>query len=194
MTTETRAARPARRVGPLIVFAIVTLGLVGTLALFASVLLQRRAPPLAAPSAPDLTLRTFDGETYTLAGLQGKPIILNFWASWCIPCRAEAPRLQKVWQQYRDRGLVVLGVDYSDNDADARKFIGEFQQTYPNGPDLGGRIARAYGISGVSETYFIDRRGQLLQGTDPGGRVKANWIGPVPEEVLTARAQELLQP
>jgi cytochrome c biogenesis protein CcmG/thiol:disulfide interchange protein DsbE len=83
-------------------------------------------------------------------------------------------------------------VDYVDTEADAKAFIAEYQQTYPNGPDLGTRISQAFRISGVPETYFIDREGKLLQGIDEQGRVKGNHIGPLPEEILIARIEELL--
>ena len=101
--------------------------------------------------------------------------------------------MQEVWETYRDQGLLVLGVDYVDTDADAKKFLEEFKQTYPTGPDLGTRISQAYHISGVPETYFIGRDGRLLQGIDEDGKLKGNWIGPVPEDVLKARVQELLR-
>jgi len=186
-------ARPARRIGPVIVFGIVGLVIVAMLGVLALAVRQHSAPPLASGSAPDFTLTTFDGETYKLSELKGKPVVINFWASWCIPCRDEAPGLQRAWENYRDRGLIVLGVDYVDTEADAKKFIAEFKETYPNGPDLGTRISQSYHITGVPETYFIDKDGKLLQGIDEQGRVKGNWIGPLPEDVLIARVEELLK-
>ncbi len=182
-----------RRTGPLVVFGLIALVIVGLLVLLALAVRLRGSPPLASGTAPDFTLTTFEGETYTLSQLKGKPVVINFWASWCIPCRDEAPVLQRAWENYRERGLVILGVDYVDTEADAKKFIAEFGQTYPNGPDIGTRISQAYRISGVPETYFIDREGRLLQGIDEAGRVKGNWIGPLPEDVLIARIEELLR-
>lgn len=193
MTEAKASALPTRRIGPLIVFGIIGLVLVGMLVLLALAVRQHSAPPLASGNAPEFTLTSFDGQTYTLANLQGKVVVINFWASWCVPCRDEAPGLQQTWQAYNNRGLVVLGVDYVDTDADAKKFIEQFGETYPNGPDLGTRISQAYHITGVPETYFIGRDGKLLQGIDEQGRVKGNWIGPVPQDVLTQRVEELLK-
>jgi cytochrome c biogenesis protein CcmG/thiol:disulfide interchange protein DsbE len=153
---------------------------------------QRSAPPLASGLAPAFSLTTFDGQQITSADLKGKVVVVNFWASWCIPCRDEAPGLQRAWEQYRERGLVIVGVDYVDTDPEAKKFIAEFGETYPNGADLGTRISQAYHITGVPETYFISRDGRLLSGIDAQGHPNGNYIGPVPEETLNARIQQLL--
>lgn len=192
MSEQVLSAPPQRRAGAALVFGIIALVVVAFLALLAFAVRQRGAPPLASGVAPDFELTTFDGDKIVLSQLRGKAVVVNFWASWCIPCRDEAPALQRAWETYRDRGLVIIGVDYVDTDAEARKFIAEFKQTYPNGPDLGTRISQAYRISGVPETYFIDREGRLLQGIDAAGRVKANFIGPISEEVLIERIEELL--
>lgn len=191
--SETVASAPPKRRGALLIFAGILLALVALLAVLAIAVRQRGAGPLASGSAPDFTLTTFEGETYKLSELKGRPVVVNFWASWCIPCRDEAPALQRAWETYKDKGVLILGVDYVDTDADAKKFIAEFQQTYPNGPDIGTRISQAYKISGVPETYFIGKDGKLLPGIDDNGRVKGNWIGPVPENVLIARIEEMLK-
>lgn len=191
--SETVVSAPPKRRGALLIFAGILLALVALLAVLAIAVRQRGAGPLASGSAPDFTLTTFEGETYKLSELKGRPVVVNFWASWCIPCRDEAPALQRAWETYKDKGVLILGVDYVDTDADAKKFIAEFQQTYPNGPDIGTRISQAYKISGVPETYFIGKDGKLLPGIDDNGRVKGNWIGPVPENVLIARIEEMLK-
>ncbi len=190
---DTVAPAPPKRRGALVIFGIVVVVLLGLLAVLAIAVQQRGAGPLASGSAPEFTLTSFDGQTYTLAELRGRPVVLNFWASWCIPCRDEAPALQRAWEKYKDQGVLILGVDYVDTDTDAQKFIAEFQQTYPNGADLGTKISQAYKISGVPETYFIGKDGKLLPGIDENGRVKGNWIGPLPEAVLRARIEELLK-
>ncbi|OQY84534.1 MAG: hypothetical protein B6D41_15505 [Chloroflexi bacterium UTCFX4] len=190
--SEITAGAPRSRRGALLIFGAIVAILLVLLGVLAIAVRQRGAGPLASGSAPDFTLTTFDGETYTLSELRGKPVIVNFWASWCIPCRDEAPALQRAWEKYKDRDVIILGVDYVDTDADAKKFIAAFQQTYPNGPDLGTKISQSYKISGVPETYFIDKTGKLLSGIDENGRVKGNWIGPLPEETLIARIEEML--
>jgi cytochrome c biogenesis protein CcmG/thiol:disulfide interchange protein DsbE len=192
MTEATAVSPTKRRTGTLVVFGGIVLVVVALLVVLALAVRTRGSPPLSSGSAPDFSLTSFDGETYRLADLKGKAVVINFWASWCIPCRDEAPALERAWQTYRDRGLVVLGVDYVDTEPEAKAFIAEFAQTYPNGPDLGTRISQAYDITGVPETYFIDKQGNLLQGTDANGRLKAHYIGPLPEDLLIARIEEML--
>lgn len=183
--------RGGRRLAPL-VFGVILIAVVGLIFLLLYGLQLRAAPPLASGRAPEFSLTTFDRQGYSSTGLRGKAIVVNFWASWCIPCRDEAPALQRAWEKYRDRGLVILGVDYIDTEPEAKAFIAEFKQTYPNGPDVGTRISQAYHISGVPETYFIGKDGKLLPGIDSAGHVNGNWIGPVPEDALTARIEQLL--
>lgn len=180
-----------RRFAPF-VFGLVLLGVVGTILLLLYGLQLRSAPPLASGLAPEFSLTTFDGQHYSSTGLIGKPVVVNFWASWCVPCRDEASALQRAWAKYGGRGLVILGVDYVDTEPEAKGFIAEFKQTYPNGPDVGTRISQAYRISGVPETYFIGKDGKLLAGIDSNGHVNGNWIGPVPEDVLVTRIEQLL--
>ncbi len=142
--------------------------LAGLLALVA--FRMSRSGPLAAgpvgagERAPDFALTSFDGaSTYTLAQLGGQVVVVNFWASWCGPCEQEAAELEQTWQAYRERGVLFLGVDYADFEKDAAVFIQRFGVTYPNGADLGTRIAQAYRIQGVPETYIIDKTGMLAR-------------------------------
>lgn len=191
--SESVAPAPPKRRGAFLIFGIVLVVLLALLAVLAIAVRQRGAGPLASGSAPEFTLTSFDGQTFTLSELKGRPVVVNFWASWCIPCRDEAPALQRAWEKYQDQGVLILGVDYVDTDPDAKRFIAEFQQTYPNGADVGTKISQAYKISGVPETYFIGKDGKLLPGIDENGRVKGNWIGPLPEAVLNARIEEMLK-
>lgn len=182
----------ATRRAPWKIFVILFVVLIAVLALLAWAVRTKSAPPLASGVAPDFTLQTFDGQSITLSELRGKPVVINFWASWCIPCRTEAPILERAWKDYREHGVVILGVDYVDTDADAKKFIQEYGMTYPNGPDLGTRISQTYRITGVPETYFITRDGKMLSGIDANGRAYANWIGPISENALRERIEKLL--
>jgi cytochrome c biogenesis protein CcmG/thiol:disulfide interchange protein DsbE len=111
--------------------------------------------------APDFTLETYGGDTYTLSELRGQVVVVNFWASWCQPCAQEAPALEAVWQDYKDQGVMFLGVDYVDSEAQALEYLSEHGVTYPNGPDLGTRISDAYHIRGVPETFVINAEGEV---------------------------------
>ena len=123
---------------------------------------QTKAPKIGA-RAPAFTLRRVDSPgRLDLASLRGKPVVLNFWASWCVPCKGEASMLESAWQQYRKQGVVFLGVDYHDVTGDARTFLEHHGVTYPTVQDGSGAIADKYGVSAVPETYFIDRRGRLV--------------------------------
>ncbi len=117
----------------------------------------------ARPPAPAFRLATLEGRTLDLGELRGRPVVLNFWASWCGPCKEEAPLLERVWKTYRDRGLVVVGVNIQDLEADARRFVRENGITYPNVRDRDGRVNRAYGVTGVPETFFIDPAGRIVR-------------------------------
>ena len=132
----------------------------------------------------DFTLLQFDGTTATLSEFLGRPIMVDFWGSWCVPCRREAATLEKVWREYADRGVVFIGVDVFDTDSRARSFIREFDITYPVGPDPKGRIAVEYGLTGVPEKYFIDRQGRIVR----------KLVGPLSEDRLTEILDQLLAP
>ena len=119
------------------------------------------SPLLGRPAAP-FTLALFDGGRFTLAEHAGEVVLLNFWASWCVPCREEAALLEATWRAYRDQGVRFIGVNIQDSEEAARAFLREFGITYANGPDPGGRIAIDYGVYGIPETFFIGRDGRIL--------------------------------
>jgi cytochrome c biogenesis protein CcmG/thiol:disulfide interchange protein DsbE len=115
------------------------------------------------PQAPDFTLERLDHPgKLSLASLRGKAVVLNFWASWCAPCRDEANLLQSAWQRYRGQNVVVLGVDQQDLAGDARSFAKRHHMTYPLVRDGPGHVVAKYGLTGVPETFFVDRRGRLV--------------------------------
>ncbi len=120
--------------------------------------------------APDFTLGLFDGSTFHLGDVlaTGKPVVVNFWASWCVPCADEAPILEAAWRRDRQR-VTFVGVDVQDVDADALAFIRKYGISYPNGSGNAGPISVSYGMRGVPETYFVS----------PDGRVVRKWNGPL---------------
>lgn len=122
----------------------------------------QQGPVQVGQKVPPFQLTSFDGETIKTEELQGKVIVVNFWASWCKPCEQEAAELEEAWQFYKDSGEVVfLGVDYVDTETEARGYLEKFDISYPNGPDLRTAISQIFKISGVPETYIIDRNGKL---------------------------------
>lgn len=115
------------------------------------------------PEAPGFTLPRLgaDGEL-SLEELRGQAVVVNFWASWCAPCRDEAPALEAAWQKYRAEGLVVVGVDFNDFERDALAFARENGMTYPLVYDREGKLVDAYGATGVPETFVLDRQGRIV--------------------------------
>jgi len=168
-------------------------GLVVFLGLIAFVTLRANRPSSLTvaiargqtPAAPEFTLPRLDAEgTLSLSSLRGQVVVVNFWASWCVPCRDEAPALETTWRRYRDRGVVFVGVNVQDLIPQALKFLAQTKPTYPNVRDKDNSVYRAYGLTGVPETFFVDREGRIVKKfpgvvTDPG-----EWAKAV-EEVLT---------
>jgi cytochrome c biogenesis protein CcmG/thiol:disulfide interchange protein DsbE len=112
--------------------------------------------------APDFTMPDLEsGERISLSDLEGKIVVLNVWASWCLPCREEAPALQAVWEAYRSRGVLFLGSNYLDDRDAARAFVREFGITYPSVFDPSGRLAVDYGFVGLPSTFVIDTTGRI---------------------------------
>ncbi len=140
--------------------------------------------PLVQKMAPGFRIAIYDGEDVSLEGLKGKPVVLNFWASWCYPaCYEEAPLLQTTWQKYKDKGLHMIGVDIQDKEESGREFMRRFNFTFPNGPDPGSKISIDYGVYGVPETFFIDRH----------GRIAYKHVGALTPELIEDQIQIILK-
>jgi cytochrome c biogenesis protein CcmG, thiol:disulfide interchange protein DsbE len=119
--------------------------------------------------APGFALQRVDRSgTLSLAALRGHPVILNFWASWCAPCRDESSVLESTYKRYRKRGLIVIGVDYQDLAGDARAFARKHGMTYPL-VRYTQHLVTVYGVTGVPETFFVDRHGKLVGDHIAGG-------------------------
>jgi cytochrome c biogenesis protein CcmG/thiol:disulfide interchange protein DsbE len=138
-------------------------GLITILGILFFGLSKKSSGPIQIGSpAPDFSLTAYDGIRYRLSDLKDKVVVVNFWASWCKPCEQEAADLEAAWQYYKPEGQVIfLGIDWTDTEKKGLKYLGTFGITYPNGPDLGTRISQVYRITGVPETYIIDKNGNL---------------------------------
>src|SRR5512141_1730143 len=168
--TDSTVTESPRSTGlPRWIQAAIFLLVIGVILFFAFGLKARGEVQPGTGVAPDFTLQTFEGKSVKLSDLRGKVVVINFWASWCVPCRDEAPFLQKTWQQYQDKDVVFMGIDWVDPEADAKAYIKQYNITYPNGPDLGSAINPLYKIKGVPETYFVGRDGKLY----------GNSLGPI---------------
>jgi cytochrome c biogenesis protein CcmG, thiol:disulfide interchange protein DsbE len=114
------------------------------------------------PGAPPFTLPRLGGDgEVALSAYRDKVVVLNFWASWCVPCKKETPRLQEVWERHRRDGLVVLGVDTLDFDGDGRRFLRRYGVTYPNGHDGRGTVLSDYGGTPLPKTFFV-KNGKIV--------------------------------
>ncbi len=139
--------------------------------------------PLVGRPAAAFTLVAFDGPPVSLDSLRGKVAVVNFWASWCYPaCYEEAPVLERGWRAYRDRGVVVVGVNIQDTPEAAQKFIRDFGLTFPNVRDVTGQVSVDYGVYGVPETFFVSREGRILR----------KHVGAVTDEVFQSHVGALL--
>ena len=151
------------------------------------------APLSSSPSpregflAPDFTLDTLDGNTITLSELRGQIVVINFWATWCLPCREETPALEKSYEQYKDSGVVILGVNLTDQDSirEVESFVQEFRLTYPILLDRDGTVSNTlYQIKGLPTTFFVNREG-IIRTAVVGG--------PMSETFIRSKIEALLQ-
>ena len=134
--------------------------------------------------APDRPLPVLGGHgTGTLAEHRGEWMLVNLWASWCLPCRAEAPVLERFYRAHRSDGVTVVGIDVQDNEDDALAFVREFGLTYTQLRSVGDERSEAFGTTGVPENFLFD----------PRGRLAASWAGPVDERILRTQALPIIE-
>lgn len=144
------------------------------------------APPVGRP-APDFTLPLFTGGTLSLHSLRGKPVVLNFWASWCVPCREETPLLVRLHKIYGPR-IVFVGVNVEDEDQDARRFLAQYTVDYPAVRSSDERVVIAYAVMGLPTTVFIGADGVVAD------KYVGGFVGPEGEKALRLRLERLLGP
>ena len=170
------------------IFALLVV--VAIVVVLALALRSRYAKQPTSGAAPDFTLSVYPGydgglgkSQVKLSDLRGQIVFINFWASWCVPCRDEQPVLEKIWQRYCSKGVVFIGIDYVDTEPEALKYLAEFKVTYPNGPDLGTKISPKYRVQGVPESFLVDRQGNIV------------WfkIAPILEAELVAQLENALR-
>lgn len=137
-------------------------------------------------SAPDFTLDVLGGGQIRLSDLRGKVVLINLWASWCPPCRAEMPAIDKVYKAYKDQGLIVLGVNTTnqDNEAAATAFVKELGLTFPILFDRTGLVSERYSLLGLPSSFFVDRKG-VIRSIVVGG--------PMSETIIRSKVEPLLK-
>lgn len=143
--------------------------------------------PQAGFPAPDFTLKTAEGETYTLSELKGQAVLVNVWATWCPPCKAEMPAIEKMYNEYKGQGFVVLAVNsaFQDDPLQIEPFIEEYNLTFPILLDETSDISRAYQVRSLPSSYFINRYGMITE---------VVIGGPMSEALLRTRIEEALKP
>lgn len=163
---------------------VIGIGVVGVLllAVFYWGILNPPSVRYGEGKAIPIEFTTYDGEEIKLSDFEGMPVVVNFWASWCFPCRDEQAALEASWRKHKD-DVMFLGVAHLDQVPNALAYLEEFDVTYPSGPDMGGRIYNAYHVGGVPETLFIDAN----------GNVQGFHVGPISASELERRIQELIQ-
>jgi cytochrome c biogenesis protein CcmG, thiol:disulfide interchange protein DsbE len=142
--------------------------------------------PQTGFAAPDFTLKTPTGQTYTLSELHGQAVLVNLWATWCPPCRAEMPTIDKMYQEYKGQGFTVLAIDmtYQDNPLNVVPFTHEYNLTFPILLEETGKVASLYQLHSLPSSYFINRAG-IIQEVVIGG--------PMSEALLRTRIEQILQ-
>ena len=139
--------------------------------------------PQADHQAPDFTLMRLDGTPVTLSKLKGQVALINIWATWCPPCRAEMPTIETAYEQYRDQGFTVLAVNLQEDPGSVATFMQEYKLAFPALLDLDGQVSRTYQAFSLPSSFFVDKKGVI----------RAVYRGPVPRSVIAGTVEQLLQ-
>jgi len=156
------------------------------------------SPPtdLINKPGPEFTLPLLEGGSFGSRDLKGSPVMLNFWASWCVPCREEARLLQKSWTKYQNQGVKFVGVNVQDSTDDAAGFVREFGLTFPMVRDVNLDLYKKLGVRGMPETFFLDhtyRFAGIGSGRQIGQRGSTKVLGAIEAPVLDSQIQQLLE-
>lgn len=150
---------------------------------------QRPPSPQVGFAAPDFSLATPDGETIALSDLQGQAVLVNFWATWCPPCRAEMPAIQQVYEQYQEQGFTVLAVDLQETEAEVTAFATQLDLSFPILIDPKGQVFSRYQVRALPTTFFVDRNG-VIQEITLGGPMTQPFIESQVVSLLAAQEPE----
>ncbi|MCX6018073.1 MAG: TlpA disulfide reductase family protein [Chloroflexi bacterium] len=176
------------RIGPFIIAGVAITALISLGFVAMNLVGQKGNRPTVGSQAPDFQLELYKDyradlpETAQLSALQGKIVVINFWGSWCPECHVEAEALQRVYEKFRGRDVVFLGVDYLDTETEAYRYLTRYAITYANGIDVQQKISTLYRITAAPETFIVGR----------DGRVSAVIIGGTTEEALSQQLESVL--
>jgi len=173
--TTSRGLSPAWMAGAAIALVVAVL-------LLYSIAAKPSEPPMIGSPVPEFEFTALDGSLMSLAAHRGEVVVVNFFASWCNPCREEAAALEDTWRAYQDQGVQFYGIAYKDADSKAQAFLDEFDVSYPSTVDTRNRAAREYGVTGVPETFVVDREGLLVY----------HFLGPITQAQLSAEIERAL--
>ncbi len=167
-TSQSQTAPVEQKLSPLMVTLVLLA--IGALGVIGYALYDRSKETPTEGPAPEFAVTVWDWDRVAMAGepldldaLKGKTVVLNFWASWCIPCQQEAPMFERIWNEYKDRNVVFLGVNTEDTDSAAYDYVVKYGLTYPHAPDQGGRMEKDYRITGIPETFIINGDGEIMR-------------------------------
>lgn len=177
----TRPESDSRVLSPALMAGLAIALIVAVLLAYA-VLAKPLDPPQIGGPVPDFTFTALDGSSMDLSDRRGEVVVVNFFASWCDPCRQEAAALEQTWRAYQDQGVQFFGIAYKDADSKAQAFLDEFDVSYSSTVDVTNRAAREYGVTGVPETFVIDRQGLLVY----------HFLGPITQAQLAQQIERAL--